>query len=397
VELNLLRYDPRAIALNDGISFKTYGQLIEEIEVRASSLLNSDGQRYYLDGVTNLDAIQWMYAAWMSGKELFLLPSFIPAPIRWVLSAKFGALTNVSKVSLTDKRAASYPFTGRVSVLTSGTTGKPKMVAFATTAFTNVFNVCGLEEKVKVYTAAPMTAAPIPHLMSLSAGCETMIETDRFSAERASQADVVMTVPSSIEKVLPISGSIASIITATSPLSRAQEELCANATASVFDIYTSTETGIVATRDVYPDSPFTVFRDVAVDVTDMDSTGTGILVVESDYTMVGQYQNKNFVCRSNSVQNGDIVTVSDPKTILRVIRSETSKIKVSGFSVYLDLVLDVARRAPGVLDVKASVLRKEPDDEVTLYVKTNDAKSSFISYMQAHLPWYAMPKRTVFG
>jgi acyl-coenzyme A synthetase/AMP-(fatty) acid ligase len=395
--MSITKFNGDRIALTDGINGITYGQLVDDAWDIAHNLSARNRKRFYLDGVTDLEAISYMFGAFIAGKELFCIPSFIPKPVRLALAIRFGAASNVR--NLQPKWGKSFRHDGKVSVLTSGTTGKPKMVAFSTRAFTHndyELSQYGIDENTVVYIPAPMVAAPMPFLMALSAGATIMIEPDRFNPEKLKGVDVVMTTPSNLVEAVRYGRNLKAIMTATGPLSVVQERAARSASQPVYDVYTSTETGIIAVRDVRAGTDFVPYGATEISSDCNDDTEVGMLSVKSPYTMMGYYKNKTYIKNeSEFVSNGDLVQASDGM-IKRIIRSTDSKVKVSGMSVYLGLIREVALGVPGVTEATVTVIRSEPDDEITLEVN-GSTHDQVVSHLKSNLPWYAVPKRVVIN
>jgi acyl-coenzyme A synthetase/AMP-(fatty) acid ligase len=397
VEVNIETYDRHSIAMTDGSGEISYGELTDMAYAIAGGMVKSKRKRWHLDGVTDLHAIVYMYAAYLSGKELMCLPSFIPSPVRKMLAVKYGAYSNVRSVE--PSVASSFPANGRVASLTSGTTGNPKMVAFSSRVFSH--NDYGLErfgigDREVVYVPAPQVAAPVPHLMSLSTGATVLIEPNRSSADRAANAGVVMTTPGSLNMFMDMPRKPKSIVTATSPLSQEQISTAIERGIDLHDIYTSTETGIVASRSVLQQDGYGLYGDVQMDLLSEDDCSTGILSVKSSYTMSGEYASFRYQPASEWVQNGDLVTVAGGQ-ISKIVRSTGSKVKVSGMSVYTDLICATALQLPGVLSARVDVIRSTPDDHVILNIQSDLSESTVLKHLAERLPWYAVPRSVVYN
>jgi acyl-CoA synthetase (AMP-forming)/AMP-acid ligase II len=379
------------VALTDGYSYVTYSELLDRSVAIAAGMIESGKSRFYLDGVTSLDTIEYMYAAVLAGKNLASVPSFIPRPVRKAMLLASGFVFDARSVA-PSKRVYDFPGGGTVSVLTSGTSGRPKLIAFANTAFTEDFGLqkIGLSEETFSYIPAPMVAAPIPFLMLLSVGGTALVEPNRFDVEKLRDVNHAMTIPKSLGAV--IESGIARVMSSTGPVSEDDIVEARRRGTEVFDVYSSTETGIVGYRNLLESLNFTVMDGVQI----ASPKVCGKIAVKSPYTMHGHYAGPVFRRATQAVSNGDWVTLENGK-ISQITRTNDSKVKVSGYSVPLELVRQQISSIDGVSNVRLIARPGRPDDAIIAYVESNISEDDLRKRAGEVLPWYAVPERIVSG
>lgn len=392
--LNIERWPSDAVALTDGSRSMTFGELVDRSYAIGFGLANAGTKRWYLDGITDMDALPYVYGAHLAGVDLLCLPSFIPKIVRKGIGFQHRTYANVR--SIEPALSGGMPGGGgRVFVFTSGTTGKPKLVAYGpdTVHWPYEFTQYDLGPGTTVYNPAPMVAAPVAFEMALSGGCTVLIEPDRLDVTKLGHVDGAMAIPSTLDRLLWHGAHLKAILTATGPVSAEQERAIQSGTVPVWDVYTSTETGILGVRNVSDGGPFEVYPEMEVRLDDQDQTGAGVVMARGHHTMAAEFRGGRLHESDEWVGNGDLARLDQRGNLVSVVRGAESKVKVSGYSVYTDTVRHLAERAPGVTHSTLEVHRGLPDD--VLVLRTDGHPPAVKEWLQGQLPWYAVPQMIV--
>jgi hypothetical protein len=172
------------------------------------------------------------------------------------------------------------------------------------------------------------------------------------------------------------------VMTTTAPLTpRLEARLYEMGAARIVDCYVATEIGQIGFRTSTKD-PFTVMPGVIA------LEDEGELVIQGP-TVAGYYENGRYI--EDGVRYlGDSVQIDDFR--INLLATTHTKAKVSGFSVPLEYVAGVARKALGLQEAGAFV---EDGTLVLAYTGLMPSPEDAQRALSACLPWYWMPRRFV--
>lgn len=386
---------PDRVALSDGVSEVTYGQLLARAEEYGAAMLGSKHNVFCVYAGNDSDTIAALYGASLAGKTLATIPDFVPRPFAQLARMSIGA-----KPIRWDSKNYDFPGGGTFVVFTSGTTGKPKALVqpkvLVERPLTAMYNAVGIMGGERVFTTAPVTAAPVTYLILLSMGCTVSFTRDvRPTPEDIlegflrSRATRFHCTPSILDKLHNTVGlgkfvGLDSIMTASMPFPPSLVNKLQGTGIKITDVYASSETGPIGYRNPMAEDVFTFFPGVE----GFAGEDGELLVLASEHTSPGIMSRRGIKSLGTMIPNGDVVSITDGK--IDFLSREKSRVKVSGFAVNLEILKDVALAVPGVTEVNLSVTRSDKSDSITM--KVNSDPKIVREYLEESLPWYYIPR-----
>jgi AMP-binding enzyme len=387
------------IALSNGVSTLTFHEMNFQADLIALSMVTSKKDRFHLIGGNDVTLFPYLYGAVRSGKDLVIMPDFIPKIAIEMTKFSLGAGKSARLLKIGPEK--ELPGGGNVIVFTSGTTGRPKPIVLSPHVLeidnTKIIRQIGFDPGMSVFTPAPMLAAPTAYAMYLSVGATVNTlpfpTADPWDVARGfavSGADVLACTPSTFEKVYD-SGAISkmpslkAVHLVTSPVPMSLIRKIAAVDVPVIDLYLSSETGPIAWRDLKQDLNFTLFDGVEP----MYEDGPLCLAEPKSEHAKGWYSRSGIIPMKYPLTNGDTITMKDGK-ITSILRS---KVKIAGFAVDPKVLLDEAARIDGVIDASVDVVRSERSDSLELVVESSLSEHEIKRVLSERLPWYYIPRR----
>jgi acyl-CoA synthetase (AMP-forming)/AMP-acid ligase II len=401
-------------AVVQGNRFATYGSLSDRARLIASIIRKMRQRRIILVLDNSIESIELLYGAMSSGKDVVVMPEFIPQKARKFIAAsvrtsKFigvgtGTLDPTSNnYNLTVLSAPmSDPVPGRPILFTSGNTGRPKLVMLTSEVMLNDFGyeraALGITADRRCYMPGPVATTMAPQALVFRSGATLVIDNQLQTPEHINHmmsyhnCDMLMTIPSTVKKITDSNTKIdrlQTLISATSafPVELKRRWLDLHPGTDLYDIYASTEAGVIGIATGASDV-FDVVPAASV-MTDDD----GLLKVYSPYTAKGVFR------RGLLRKTGGFISFGDHGVYLNksihALSRESSKVKVSGFAVYTRHIEDVARSFPGVVNAHATVTRGSPDDIIDLNIDGDVDEIEVKEFLKDNLPWWAIPRKVV--
>jgi acyl-coenzyme A synthetase/AMP-(fatty) acid ligase len=399
---NLASLYPDKTAISDGQRSISFGELLEKSELAGQAMAHSSKDRFYLVGGNDIELMKFMYGAALSGKSLICMPDFIPKFAIEMTKYSIGATKDVRKLK---HRNANLPGSGNVVVFTSGSTGRPKPMVLSSYMFErsneHLTDQLRYSNEESLFTSAPVVAAPATFAISMSIGstvhCMPSLTGDPYAIVdgfNRSGAQRFGTTPSVFEKILDGPGynsmrGLQTVHLATSPVSERLIRKIRDLNIDAIDLYISTETGPIGYRRILESDSFTLFDGVSV--------GPGRLSIEAPTLehAKGTFGRRGVIPFKYPLSNGDFVDMEDGK-ITSISRNE-SKIKIAGFAVSAQELINEVLRIPDVTDARVEVVRGEPSDELILYVETDMTTEAVKALLSDRLPWYYVPRVIING
>lgn len=389
------------LAMSNGVSSMSFAELVDKSLAAAYSMAASKKSRFHLIGGNDTGMFPYLYGAVDSGKDLVVMPDFIPRVAIEMTKLSLAAGRPVTGLRPADE--SKLPGGGNVVVFTSGTTGRPKPIVLSPHVLEienrDITDQIGFDPEMDVFTPAPMLAAPTAYAMYLSVGASVHTlpyvsgnPVDVVKGFNASGAQVLSCTPSVLEKVFKASllselRGLKAIHLATSAVPSSLVQYAATVDTPVIDLYLSSETGPIAWRDLKKGLHFTMFNGVSLDYPD----GELSIKEPSTYHAKGWYSRSGVIPLSYPLKNGDSVKMADGK-IKAITRT---KVKIAGFAVDPQLLVSEVMRLDGVVDAKVNAITSDRSDSLELLVETMLSEHEIRSALSDRLPWYYIPRRIV--
>lgn len=296
---------------------------------------------------------------------------------------------------------------GGIVSSSSGSTGLPKVslvnpFTFSAESMDETLSAVTGDLPRKAFYSPPMMPMASIFLCMTGLGFKTYLTNERPSTEVISAMaqkhglTMISARPSMLERFMAQGvGEIPGIKVLLSSSAPLTEEQLAYARESmhvdhIMDAYATAEGGLIGIRDALVGGPFEILPDVAVVSTDEDN-----FTVRSSFIM-GLYDGEGGLEYGTDRVIDDIIK-HEGNTITPVGR-KVKKIRVSGFSVPMELVNRAAESIDGVLDFKISVTStgKASDAIKMRYTGTQEDPEAVRARLNELLPFAYAPKVVEF-
>ena len=181
------------------------------------------------------------------------------------------------------------------------------------------------------------------------------------------------------------------LISSGAPLSEKQIEYCQNVLGIkyILDLYATTEAGTIGARDAIREKTFSILPETSV--FDIDSNGFKI----KNTSIRGSYSDKNFYSMQSRYIDDEINYFDNQ---IKLVGRASKKIKVSGFSVPMELIKQAVENIPGIVGYRLSIEASESSSDLIAlkYTGKKYKDDEIISMLKQKLPFYSIPKKIYY-
>jgi acyl-CoA synthetase (AMP-forming)/AMP-acid ligase II len=408
---------PETIAVKDESNSLTYRELLEKITSMAGAIakISQPDEVITVVADNSPNALAMIYAVMASGRVALPVATFLPKPVVDISMATVGSTLTIGIGTEydPDDDYSSYTYEctwdGGLALGSSGTSTGQQMIALNTYAgLTTSFSPDSMLEGMAqpdVLTAGLVanSSGIIGSMYAFCNGSTLHLMNSRFNPEAFAQRvnddniAAISIMPFVLQSLLAsniTSESLPNLKTIVSGSAEFTQSLQAKALAAfpgvkIFDVLSSTETGLLAINDinsVKSDKGY-IHESVTIKFLDHDG-GSGEIYAKGPGVMAGVYSDGRLLRVSEFVTAGDYGYVEDGKLYITGRRAD--KLKMKGYTIYTGQIESCLQACLGIEDV--AVIGDDEQQLVAFYVGPV-SQEEVAKYAKANLPGYMVPSK----